>query len=56
MITGYTHFGICDYPKVLTRGVLYLVGYVLVRGQTMGKGLVDFMHVIAMNQQNKRVW
>lgn len=55
MITGYTHFEICGYPKVLTR-VLYLVGYVLVRGQTMGKGLVDFMHVIAMNQQNKRAW
>lgn len=47
----------CGYQKVLTHSVIwYPIGCVLVHGQTMVKGLVDFMRVIAMSQQSKRAW
>lgn len=47
---------LCWNQKVLTSVIWYHLGYVLVHGQTMVKGPVDFMLVIAMNLQSKRAW
>jgi len=33
-----------------------LAGFALVHGLTMVRGLVVFMHVIAMKQQSKKEW